>query len=366
MEGTLLHVVGARPNFMKAAPVMRALEQKNIAQVLVHTGQHYDENMSWVFFDELGMPKPDLNLGVGSGSHAVQTADVMKRIEPVLTDHEPAAVLVYGDVNSTVAAGLVATKLHIPVAHVEAGLRSFDRTMPEEVNRILTDQISDYLFIHSPEAEENLMREGVEPSRIRFVGNVMIDTLVRLLPMARKRKTLAQYGLRAGDDGQHYVLTTLHRPSNVDRRERLQTVLSQLRQVAERWPVVFPAHPRTRERMDQFGLDCSDTRLKIIDPVGYLDFLCLQCHAGAVVTDSGGIQEETTYLGVPCFTVRSNTERPVTISQGTNRLIGDEVEMLTYAVEEAMANQVPKYRPPEMWDGHASERIAEELVAAFG
>ena len=359
----ILHVVGARPNFMKAAPVMDALEEDGAEQVLVHTGQHYDENMSRIFFEELGMPRPDVNLGVGSGSHAFQTGEVMKRIEPVIQDEASDVVLVYGDVNSTVASALVATKLHIAVGHVEAGLRSFDRRMPEEINRMLTDQISDLLLTHSPEAEENLVNEGVDRDKIHLVGNVMIDTLVRLLPRARESNALADLGM---DDGESYVLVTIHRPSNVDNRDRLVRILGALEQIGREHTVICPAHPRTTGRMEEFGVEVNDGLIRIIEPIGYLDFLCLQDKAAAVVTDSGGIQEETTYLGVPCFTIRPNTERPVTISEGTNRLMGDQIDALAEAVNEAVRNPPSDIEPPEFWDGRAAHRISDLLRSYYG
>lgn len=354
----ILHVVGARPNFMKAAPVMDALRKDGAEQVLVHTGQHYDENMSRVFFDELGMPKPDVNLEVGSGSHAFQTGEVMKRIEPVIQDEAPDLILVYGDVNSTIAAALVATKLHIGVGHVEAGLRSFDRRMPEEINRMLTDQISDLLLTHSPEAEENLVNEGIDSSKVHLVGNVMIDTLVRLLPGARESNVREDLDL---EQDESYVLVTVHRPSNVDNRESLSQILGALQEIGRQHTVICPAHPRTTKRMEEFGMAPEDGVIRIIEPVGYLDFLCLQDNAAAVVTDSGGIQEETTYLGVPCFTIRPNTERPVTISQGTNRLMGDNIGSLAEAVGEAIQSPPENPTPPKYWDGNASQRISDLL-----
>ena len=362
----VLHVVGARPNFMKAAPVHRALAVRDADQLLVHTGQHYDLNMSRVFFDELELPEPDVNLEVGSGSHAFQTAEVMKRIEPVLTQERPDLVLVYGDVNSTVASAMAACKLQIPVGHVEAGLRSFDRTMPEEINRIITDQISDLLFIHSPDAEGNLVREGIDPARIHFVGNVMIDTLVRLLPKASERGILDELSLTGGQAKViPYVLVTLHRPSNVDEPVRLRHILRALKDISEKCAVVFPAHPRTRYRIGASGIEPSSLGLRFVEPVGYLDFLCLEAKAGAVVTDSGGIQEETTYLGVPCFTVRRNTERPVTVRLGTNKLIGDGVRALAELVLDSIGRPHAELDPPEYWDGMAAERIADVLFAWY-
>ncbi len=331
----LLHVVGARPNFMKAAPVMRALAERNgMAQILVHTGQHYDANMSEVFFQQLGLPKPDVNLEVGSGSHAVQTAEIMVRLEPVLLEHRPDLVLVYGDVNSTVAAALVCAKLLIPVGHVEAGLRSFDRTMPEEINRLLTDQIADLLFTPSEDGDENLLREGVAPEKIHLVGNVMIDTLVRLLPIAETEGgvLLSRLGLRP----QNYGVVTLHRPSNVDEPERLRELIETLNGISRDLPLIFPVHPRTRRQILSLNLDSNTTQLRLSEPMGYLDFLGLQRQARLVITDSGGIQEETTYLGVPCLTLRENTERPVTVTMGTNILVGRDMVRLRTETERIL------------------------------
>jgi len=362
----ILHVVGARPNFMKAAPVLRALAGRGVEQFLVHTGQHYDAAMSAVFFDELDLPRPDVDLEVGSGSHAWQTAEVMKRIEPVILERRADALLVYGDVNSTVAAAMVACKLGVPVAHVEAGLRSFDRTMPEEINRAITDQISDLLLTHSPEAADNLAREGVDASRVHLVGNVMIDTLVRLLPRARAGHVLETRGLRTDGAVSPFVLATIHRPSNVDEPDRLTRVMRALAEVGKACEVVFPLHPRTRSRLADFDVDVEEGRVHLVDPLGYLDFLCLEDAAAAVITDSGGIQEETTYLGVPCFTVRPNTERPITISQGTNRLVGDNLEQLAALVRECLTPTRAAVHPPPLWDGRAAERIAEVAIVRYG
>jgi UDP-N-acetylglucosamine 2-epimerase (non-hydrolysing) len=351
----ILHVVGARPNFMKAAPVLRALpELASIRQTLVHTGQHYDVNMSDVFFQQLGMPQPDVNLAVGSGSHAQQTAEVMARLEPVLVERKPDWVVVYGDVNSTCAAALVCSKLLVPVAHVEAGLRSRDRSMPEEINRMITDQLSDRLFTHSPEAETNLLAEGVESGRICFVGNVMIDTLVRLLPGAKPPEEFA--GL------QRYVLVTLHRPGNVDDLPWLQTMLAELVALSRDLAVVFPVHPRTRQRMSRPGPGDGPANLRLLDPLPYLQFLALQQKAAAVITDSGGIQEETSFLGTPCLTVRENTERPITVTQGTNTLVGRDVVRLREELRKVLARPRPVAPVIPLWDGHAAERIARSLV----
>lgn len=348
----ILHVVGARPNFIKAAPVMRALaERPDVRQTLVHTGQHYDKNLSDIFFSQLSMPEPDINLEVGSGSHAVQTAEVMKRFEPVVQERKPDVVLVYGDVNSTVAAALVCSKLLIRVAHVEAGLRSFDRTMPEEINRIVTDRLADLLFTPSEDGDINLQREGVPAEKIYRVGNVMIDSLIRLLPVAMQ---CPRNGLP-----ERYALVTLHRPSNVDDSASLRGILKSLLDVNERLEVVFPVHPRTRQRIEQFGINIE--KLHLLQPSPYIEFLLLQRLAAVVITDSGGIQEETTFLGVPCLTLRSNTERPVTVSMGTNVLVGQDLGLLTAELAKILEGKAKKGSIPPLWDGHAGERIAEAL-----
>jgi UDP-N-acetylglucosamine 2-epimerase (non-hydrolysing) len=352
----ILHVVGARPNFMKVAPILAQLRRRaGVAQVLVHTGQHYDAKMSDVFFQDLGMPDPDVHLGVGSGSHAQQTAKVMTEIEPVLERERPDVVVVAGDVNSTVAVALVAAKLGFPIAHVEAGLRSRDWTMPEEINRVVTDRISDLLFTPSPDGDENLRAEGIEASRVHFVGNVMIDSLRAALPRARESRIHARLEL----SGRDYALATLHRPANVDDPDALARLLSALGQVAAQIPVVFPIHPRTRARLPA-GFDAKD--LKLIEPLGYLDFLALTASARLVMTDSGGIQEETTALGVPCLTLRENTERPVTVEVGTNQLVGTDPAKAVAAAREVLAGRGKRGRIPELWDGHAAERVAEVLV----
>src|SRR5580692_5317658 len=348
----ILHVVGARPNFVKAAPVIRALETwPDARQTLVHTGQHYDSNLSDIFFSQLNMPAPDVNLEVGSGSHAVQTAEVMKRFEPVVLERKPDLVLVYGDVNSTVAAALVCSKLRIRVGHVEAGLRSFDRTMPEEINRIVTDSLADLLFTPSEDGDINLQREGVAANKIFRVGNVMIDSVVRLLPVAMQ---CPRNGLP-----ERYALVTLHRPSNVDDSASLRSILKSLLEVNEQLEVVFPVHPRTRQRIEQFGIDVG--KLHLLDPLPYLEFLSLQNRAAVVITDSGGIQEETTYLGVPCLTLRANTERPVTVSMGTNILVGQDLNLLNSELARILEGKAKKGSIPPLWDGHAGERIAEVL-----
>lgn len=352
---TILHVVGARPNFMKAAPAIAALGARHVPQVLVHTGQHYDAAMSDVFFQQLGMPRPDHNLEVGSGSHAVQTAAIMTRFEEVALKERPDLVLVYGDVNSTVAAALVCAKLGIKVGHVEAGLRSFDRTMPEEINRLVTDQLADLLFTPSEDGNRNLEREGIPAEKIHLVGNLMIDTLVRLLPQARHPEASRLDG--------PFVLATLHRPSNVDEPQRLRALHQVLEELSHQATVVFPVHPRTRKRLEELGVAANGTRLQLINPLGYLEFLALQRDARLVITDSGGVQEETTYLQVPCITVRRNTERPVTADVGTNLLVGDDLDQLRQAANRALAGQWKSGKIPPLWDGRAGERLAEVLAA---
>ncbi|HZL27441.1 MAG TPA: UDP-N-acetylglucosamine 2-epimerase (non-hydrolyzing) [Acidobacteriaceae bacterium] len=352
-----LHVVGARPNFMKVAPVYRSLAALGAEQVLVHTGQHYDVNMSDVFFRELEIPPPDINLQVGSGSHAQQTAEIMQRFEPVLLEQNPDCVVVYGDINSTVAAGIVCAKLLVPVAHVEAGLRSGDRTMPEEINRLLTDQIADLLFTPSVDGDANLAKEGIPASRIHFVGNVMIDTLVRMLPAAR--------AITMSDLPEKFVLVTLHRPSNVDDIPWLTRAIALLTELSEQMPIVFPIHPRTRQRLESSGVNLEgNPNLIFSQPKPYLEFLALQTRAVAVVTDSGGIQEETTYLKVPCITVRENTERPVTVEQGSNVLVGRDLELLRVELDKVLSGKRKTTSIPDLWDGHAADRIAEILLRA--
>jgi UDP-N-acetylglucosamine 2-epimerase (non-hydrolysing) len=338
---------------MKAGPVIRALAAyPAIRQQLVHTGQHYDVNMSDVFFQQLDIPAPDINLQVGSGSHAQQTADIISRFEPVVLERKPDLVLVYGDVNSTVAAALVCAKLLVRVGHVEAGLRSFDRTMPEEINRVLTDQIADLLFTPSKDGDENLAREGVEPEKVFLVGNVMIDTLIRMLPVACQRVPENLPG--------RYVLVTLHRPANVDDLDWLRQMLAMLNDITRRIPVVFPVHPRTRQRMAEAGLQAKGVTM--IEPLPYVEFLASQTRAALVMSDSGGVQEETTYLGVPCITVRENTERPITVEQGTNYLVGRDVEKLRSVAERILNGESKQGSVPPLWDGHASERIAKIIA----
>ena len=356
----IVYLVGARPNLVKMAPIFHELGLRlpTARHVLVHTGQHYDREMSEIFFEELGLPEPDYLLGVGSGSHGVQTGRALERIEGVLIAEEPNLVLVAGDVNSTLAGAIAAAKLLIPFAHVESGLRSFDRTMPEEINRVLVDQISDWCFTHSPEATENLLREGVAADRIHFVGNTMIDTLVRLLPRVEASDVHARLGLTPG----HYVLTTLHRPRVTD-GALLRPVAEALGKLSMQLPVVFPVHPRTRARLAGVELAPSPD-LHLIDPVGYLEFLALEASAAAVVTDSGGVQEETTYLGVPCFTLRENTERPVTIRRGTNVLLGLDPQRIV-DVPSLLARAATPPQAPEGWDGGAAARLADVVVGAL-
>jgi UDP-N-acetylglucosamine 2-epimerase (non-hydrolysing) len=351
----ILYVLGARPNFVKMAPVIAALQRRlpGASHIVVDTGQHYDRMMSSVFIEQLGVPKPDHVLGVGSGSHAVQTARVMERIEPVLLEEAPDLVIVAGDVNSTLAATLVAAKLGIQLAHLEAGLRSFDRTMPEEINRIVADQFGHYLLTHSDEAWENLRAEGIAGERIHFVGNTMIDSLVAMEARFRELSACTQLGLGA----RNYLLVTLHRPALVD-GPLLNEVLAQLGTIARHLPVVFPAHPRTRKMMSSMTVD---PNLCVLDPVGYLEFLSLQADARAVLTDSGGVQEETTYLGVPCFTLRDNTERPVTVRAGTNTLLGLDPARIADILPALAAGDRTATPPPEGWDGHAADRVADVI-----
>ena len=352
----VLHVVGARPNFMKVAPVFAALaEQPGVVQTIVHTGQHYDPNMSAIFFRQLALPAPDVNLDVRSASHARQTAEIMVRVEPVLLDRRPDVVLVYGDVNSTMAAALVCAKLQIPIGHVEAGLRSHDRTMPEEINRRVTDQLADVLFTPSADGDENLGREGVPPERIHRVGNVMIDSLVRCLPIATPPEP----------DGlpETYALCTLHRPSNVDDPAALARVVGVLIDIASDLPVLFPVHPRTRRAVEGLCVAPAARGLRLLDPLGYLQFLAAERDARFVITDSGGIQEETTFLGVPCLTVRESTERPITVTIGTNILVGRDPARLRAEARLIMEGRTKPGGIPPLWDGHAGDRIASVIVS---
>jgi|HubBroStandDraft_2_1064218.scaffolds.fasta_scaffold38237_2 UDP-N-acetylglucosamine 2-epimerase (non-hydrolysing) len=404
----IMIVVGARPNFMKAAPVVFAIRDHNariaaspavseahspIQLVLVHTGQHYDEAMSGSFFTDLGLPKPDVHLEVGSGSHAAQTAEIMRRFEAVVLEEKPDLVMVFGDVNSTVACALVTSKIVVDssgkrplIAHVEAGLRSFDRAMPEEINRVITDHLSDLLFVTEDSGRENLCREGIKPEQIHFVGNTMIDSLLASEEKAEKSAVLDQFGLRGGANGsvRRYALLTLHRPSNVDDRETFLSILEGLDELAASCPILFSAHPRTRKRIVEFGLERffypesqqpesqqpenqpsqNENGIRLLDPLGYLDFLCLTKHAAIVVTDSGGIQEETTCLRVPCVTVRENTERPITVTCGTNVIAGTRSENIRRAVKEQFSGK-KQGRIPEKWDGQAAGRIVAVIAREF-
>ena len=358
----IVNVVGARPNFMKIAPLMAAYRaQPAIEPLLVHTGQHYDARMSELFFDQLGIPQPDINLEVGSASHAVQTAEIMRAFEPVLLEQRPAAVLVVGDVNSTIACGLVAVKLGVRLVHVEAGLRSRDRTMPEEINRVLTDAISDLLFCTEQSGVDNLLAEGVPAERVFLVGNVMIDTLLHNREQAERSSVLAELGLTA----RGYAALTLHRPSNVDDPRTFGRILDALEAIQRELPIVFPVHPRTRRVLEGSALGrrvAGLAGLRLIDPLGFLDFLKLTSAARVVLTDSGGIQEETTILGVPCLTLRENTERPVTVELGSNRLVGADPARILAAFRAVMDGHGARAARPPLWDGRAAERIVEILA----
>ena len=366
----VLCIVGARPNFMKIAPIMRAFRARpaQFDAVLLHTGQHYDRAMKDSFFAQLDIPAPEVDLGVGSGSHAVQTAEIMKRFEPELERLAPDAVLVVGDVNSTIACSLVAAKKGVPVIHVEAGLRSFDRAMPEEINRVLTDQIADLLFTTEPDGERNLRREGVDPAKIHFVGNVMIDTLLHNRGRAASpAEVLGRLpnGSVLLDSPTGFGVLTLHRPSNVDEPTTLRPLVRALREVADRVPLVFPVHPRTRARIDALDLGpLLDTpRIALLPPLGYLELLGLMAAARLVLTDSGGLQEETTALGVPCVTLRENTERPITVERGTNTVVGSDPERILGAVDAILRDGGKRGRLPDLWDGRAAERIADTTRA---
>ncbi len=367
--GAVLCVVGARPNFMKMAPILRAFaaHQPAIPTLLVHTGQHYDKDMSDRLFDDLRLPRPDINLGVGSATHAVQTAEVMRRFEPVLDEYRPACVLVVGDVNSTLACTLVGVKKGIPVVHVEAGLRSYDRDMPEEINRVLTDQIADRLYTTEREALINLQREGIDAQRVCFAGNVMIDSLLANRALAQSpATTLAAAGVdaRVVSGAEGYALLTLHRPSNVDREDVLRPLLGVLREVSERLPLVVVLHPRTRAAIERFGAGdlLAGERIVRLPPQGYLEMLGLLAQARVVLTDSGGLQEETTALGVPCLTLRENTERPITVEQGSTTMVGRDRAAILAGVDGLLAGGGKRGRVPELWDGHAAERIAADLA----
>lgn len=362
MARKIVAVVGARPNFMKIAPIWRTLaDRPAYTRVLVHTGQHYDDNMSRIFFDDLRLPKPDIYLGVGSGSHGSQTGTVMIEFEKELERAGADLVLVVGDVNSTMACSLVAVKMGIPVAHVEAGLRSFDRAMPEEINRMVTDIIADLLFTTCREAERNLLRENVDNRKIHFVGNVMIDSLHYYSPLADRSAILPSLGVEPDT----YGLVTLHRPSNVDDRDTFQGILDALQVIGARCPLIFPVHPRTRKMIAAWGVEIPSDTIRLLDPVGYLDFLKLTKHARIVLTDSGGIQEETTVLGIPCLTIRENTERPITIEVGTNVLTGTDTNKIIEEGLRALARGTGVREIPELWDGHTSERIAGVIDTFF-
>jgi UDP-N-acetylglucosamine 2-epimerase (non-hydrolysing) len=357
----IVAVAGARPNFMKVAPLMWEVQRRqDMDAVLVHTGQHYDHKMSELFFEELHIPRPDVDLGVGSGSHAVQTAEVMKRFEPILLQQKPDAVVVVGDVNSTIACALTAVKLGVPVAHVEAGLRSFDRTMPEEINRVLTDAISEWLFVSERSGLENLRREGVPEERVFFVGNVMIDTLLRCRERSERTTILEDLGLEQG----RYALLTLHRPANVDNPDVLAGLLEAVEVIQREIPIVFPVHPRTRKGL-MARLPRQLPNLLLSEPLGYLEFTRLMGNARLVLTDSGGVQEETTVLGVPCLTLRSNTERPATVEQGTNSLVGLDPATIIQAARATLTSSSHQGQIPELWDGQAASRILDVLAAGI-
>jgi len=365
MSTKILNVVGARPNFMKIAPLMEEFSRHpNIETCLIHTGQHYDAKMSKLFFEELGIPKPDIDLGVGSSSHAVQTGKIMIAFEEALLQINPDLVVVVGDVNSTIACSLVATKLGVQVAHVEAGLRSFDRTMPEEINRILTDHISDYLFVTEKSGEENLLHEGISEAKIHLVGDVMIDTLLRHLKKAQQSQVLQKTGVSP----KAYAALTLHRPSNVDSPTQFSAILQALEEVQKDIKIVFPMHPRSASRLQEFGLKQHIEALPnliVTPPFGYLDFLKLLAEARFVLTDSGGVQEETTALGVPCLTLRENTERPATVTQGSNQVIGTDPERIVAASQRILAGDFKTGGRPELWDGRAAQRIVQVLLKEF-
>jgi UDP-N-acetylglucosamine 2-epimerase (non-hydrolysing) len=356
----IAHIVGARPNFMKIAPILRVMSAyKDIESVLIHTGQHYDTEMSDIFFRDLEMQYPDFYLGVGSGTHAEQTAKIMLYLEKILSRSAYDLLLLVGDVNSTLAASIVGAKLQIPIAHVEAGLRSWDREMPEEINRIITDALSTYLFTTSRKAEMNLLNEGISKEKIHFAGNVMIDTLTFLQKKAKTSQFNRKSSLKLGT----YAVATLHRPANVDHRNALTKILQAFEQISQSIKIIFPIHPRTKAHVQAFGLDkyIKNTGIRLIDPVGYIEFLSLVMHSKFVLTDSGGIQEETTALGIPCLTLRNNTERPITVEVGTNTVVGSNTNMITAVVDKIMKGTYKKGRTPELWDGRAAERIVSIL-----
>jgi UDP-N-acetylglucosamine 2-epimerase (non-hydrolysing) len=358
----VLNVVGARPNFMKIAPIHRLMvdSQNDFTPLLVHTGQHYDERMSKFFFEDLQMPQPDIYLGVGSGSHAEQTAKIMVEFEKICQEHQPDLILVVGDVNSTAACSMVASKLWIPIAHVEAGLRSFDRKMPEEINRLVTDALSDYLFTTEKSGDENLKREGVNSSKIHFVGNVMIDSLVYFIKIAEQSNILNDLKLSSSE----YALVTLHRPSNVDDPDNFKKILKAFKEIQEKVKIIFPIHPRTQKNIEALGLKDEVNELlnlHLLPPIGYLDFMKLMVNCKFVMTDSGGIQEETTYLGIPCLTLRENTERPITTEIGTNEIVGTDTDKIIRLTGEIISGNWKKGRIPDLWDGQAAQRIISVL-----
>jgi UDP-N-acetylglucosamine 2-epimerase (non-hydrolysing) len=356
----IITVAGARPNFIKIAPLYRAFLKKadRFNHLICHTGQHFDKNMSKIFFEELDIPEPDFNLGVGSGSHADQTARIMIEFEKILISENPDLILVPGDVNSTLACSVVASKMGIPVGHVEAGLRSFDRAMPEEINRIVTDVLSEYLFVSEESGLVNLKKEGIADEKIHFVGNIMIDSLVHFLPGIKQSSILERLDLPSGK----YTLLTFHRPRNVDTRDKLEKLVGMLNRLSEKTKLVFPVHPRTRKNLEKYSLlGKLDPGILLLEPIGYIDFLALTRSAGLVITDSGGIQEETTYLGIPCLTVRDNTERPATVSVGTNQLMGTDLAVVEKEAEQVLSGNIKKGRIPEYWDGRTAERIVDVI-----
>jgi UDP-N-acetylglucosamine 2-epimerase (non-hydrolysing) len=360
----ILNVVGARPNLVKIAPLLRAMSvYEQIEPVLLHTGQHYSKELSDIFFQQMKIAEPKFNLNVGSGSQAWQTAEVLQRIEPILISENPDLLLVVGDVNSTLAASLAAAKLGVPVAHVEAGLRSFDRTMPEEINRLVTDVLANYMFVSEKDGRQNLLKEGRPAERIYFVGNVMIDALRHFLPLAQQSRITEDLHLAKAGGWLPFGVVTLHRPSNVDVDETLASLMRALQDVSTQLPLIFPVHPRTRQKLLQFV--SNDSQLRLIEPLGYLDFLALLSRARIVLTDSGGIQEETTALGIPCLTLRENTERPITVTTGTNHIVGHDFEKVALLTREVLSGDGKPGQQPELWDGHASERIVEILLREF-
>jgi UDP-N-acetylglucosamine 2-epimerase (non-hydrolysing) len=365
MNGPVISVVGARPNFMKIAPLYAELSRRGVPQLLLHTGQHYDEDMSKVFFDDLGMPEPDIYLGIGSGTHAEQTAKVMVEFERVCKEYNPSMVIVVGDVNSTVACAMVCAKMLITCAHVEAGLRSFDREMPEEINRLVTDAIADLLLTPSPDGDDNLRAEGVSEERIVRVGNIMIDSLFNNLERSKQSTVCSDLGLK----GKNYAVLTLHRPSNVDDPVAFARVIAALEKIGERIALVFPMHPRTRKQAEQFGMMERIESIKnmvLTGPTGYLDFIALMANSKFVLTDSGGLQEETTALGIPCLTLRENTERPITVTEGTNTIVGNNTQLIIDTAIDVMENGGKTGRIPDMWDGHTAERIADVIQNTIG